>query len=315
MFFSNCALYHNLCVGGRTITTTDMTSKKNYTTDFVTSKDGTKIGYRQLGSGAGLLLVHGGMMSSQNLTKLGELLSNEFRVYIPDRRGRGLSGSHGDNYSLLVESGDLQAIISKTKAENIFGLSSGAIVVLQTALVEPSVKKIALYEPPIPVNGTKPAAWVNSYEQAMAEGNFGKAMISIVKGTGDNWLLGKLPGFITIPFMNFAIKADAKDKERNSKNDVSLKTLISTMHFDPKLVQQSAGIINNCKNLRASTLLLGGQKSHQYLKAALDALSVVLLKSQRIEFKGVGHLAADNGGNPKVVAKELCYFFSNKNQE
>jgi len=55
-----------------------MSSKKSYTTDFVTSKDGTKIGYRQLGSGAGLLLVHGGMMSSQNFMKLGELLSSKF---------------------------------------------------------------------------------------------------------------------------------------------------------------------------------------------------------------------------------------------
>jgi pimeloyl-ACP methyl ester carboxylesterase len=290
-----------------------MSSKKSYTTDFVTSKDGTKIGYRQLGSGAGLLLVHGGMMSSQNFMKLGELLSSKFTVYIPDRRGRGLSGAHGDNYCLLAESDDLLAIIKKTKAENIFGLSSGAIVVLQTALVEPCVKKIALYEPPIPVNGTEPAAWVGGYEHAMAEGNLGKAMISIVKGTGDNSFLGKLPSFMTIPFMNFAIKADAKDKEGNGKNEVSLKTLISTMHFDPKLVSQSDDIITKCKSLRADVLLLGGQKSQQYLKAALDALSFALPKLKRIELKGVGHLAADNGGNPKVVAKELCNFFGSNN--
>ncbi len=285
----------------------------SYTTDFVISEDGTKIGYRKLGSGAGLLLVHGGMMSSQNFMKLGEHLSGRFTVYIPDRRGRGLSDAQGDNYGLFAESDDLLAIIKKTKAENIFGLSSGAIVVLQTALAEPSVKKIALYEPPIPVSGTDPAAWVGGYELAMAEGNLGKAMISIVKGTGDSSLLGKLPGFITIPFMNFAIKADAKDKEGKGKNEVSLKTLISTMHFDPKLVSQSGDIITKCKNLRADVLLLGGQKSQQYLKAALNALSFALPKSKRIELKGVGHLAADNGGKPKVVAKELCSFFSSDN--
>jgi len=93
-----------------------MSSKKRYTTDFVISKDGTKIGYRQLGNGAGLLLVHGGMMSSQNFMKLGEFLSSKFTVYIPDRRGRGLSGAHGDNYSLLAESNDLLAIIKKNKS-------------------------------------------------------------------------------------------------------------------------------------------------------------------------------------------------------
>jgi hypothetical protein len=85
------------------------------------------------------------------------------------------------------------------------------------------------------------------------------------------------------------------------------------MHFDPKLVSQSDDIITKCKSLRADVLLLGGQKSQQYLKAALDALSFALPKLKRIELKGVGHLAADNGGNPKVVAKELCNFFGSNN--
>jgi pimeloyl-ACP methyl ester carboxylesterase len=62
-----------------------------YTTDFVTSKDGTKIGYRQLGSGPGLIIVHGGMQASQDFMALGDLLADDFSVYIPDRRARGLS--------------------------------------------------------------------------------------------------------------------------------------------------------------------------------------------------------------------------------
>lgn len=104
-----------------------MTTPNKYTTDFVTSSDGSKIGYRQIGSGSGVLLVHGGMMYSQNFMKLAELLANEFTVYVPDRRGRGLSDPHGCNYSLWAEAKDMQAIIQKTKARNIFGLSSGAI--------------------------------------------------------------------------------------------------------------------------------------------------------------------------------------------
>jgi len=43
----------------------------------------------------------------------------------------------------------------------------------------------------------------------------------------------------------YDIKADAKDKETKSKNEVSLKTLISTMHFDPKVILESEGIIDN----------------------------------------------------------------------
>jgi hypothetical protein len=32
--------------------------------------------------------------------KLGTLLSDEFTVYIPDRRGRGMSGPIGEDYSI-----------------------------------------------------------------------------------------------------------------------------------------------------------------------------------------------------------------------
>jgi pimeloyl-ACP methyl ester carboxylesterase len=251
--------------------------------------------------------VHGGMMYSQNFMKLAELLTDDFTIYMPDRRGRGLSDSLGQGLSL--ESEDIQAIINKTKAENIFGLSSGAIIVLQTAIIEPTLKKIALYEPPIPITGTNPVAWVGAYEQAMAKGNLGKAMISIVRGTGDTSLLGKLPKFITVPFMNFAVKADAKDKETNGKNEVPLKTLISNMRFDAKAVIESEGIIDRCKTMTADILLLGGERSQLYLKTALDVLSSTFPKAKRVEFHGQGHLAADNSGMPDIVAKELRSFF------
>jgi pimeloyl-ACP methyl ester carboxylesterase len=58
---------------------------------FVTSKDGTKIGYRQYGAGPGVVLLHGGLQASQNFTTLAQLLSDTFTVYVPDRRGRGMS--------------------------------------------------------------------------------------------------------------------------------------------------------------------------------------------------------------------------------
>ena len=107
---------------------------ESYIKNSLTSKDGTIIGYRQLGSGPGLILVHGGMATSQHFMKLGEALSDDFTVYIPDRRGRGLSGPFGDDYSIQKEVDDLDAILNKTGAHYVFGLSSGALITLQAAL-------------------------------------------------------------------------------------------------------------------------------------------------------------------------------------
>ena len=88
-----------------------MSNKQKYTTDSVISKDGTIIGYRQMGTGPGIILVHGGAKASQTLMKLGTTLSDEFTIYIPDRRGRGLSGPFGDDYGLQREVEDMDATI------------------------------------------------------------------------------------------------------------------------------------------------------------------------------------------------------------
>src|SRR5262245_56092990 len=117
-------------------------------TGLVTSKDGTVIGYRQIGHGPGIILVHGGMETSQNFMRLATALADSFTVSVPDRRGRGLSGAYGDNYCLARECEDIEALVDQTGATTIFGLSSGAIIVLQAVLALPSIQKIAVYEPP-----------------------------------------------------------------------------------------------------------------------------------------------------------------------
>jgi pimeloyl-ACP methyl ester carboxylesterase len=278
-----------------------------YTLHTVRAADGTIIGYRQLGSGPGLMLVHGGMMGSQNFMRLGQALADAFTVYIPDRRGRGLSGSHG-NYSLEREAADMRAVVVATGAAKIFGLSSGAIVALQTALNEPAIDNVVAYEPPIPVGGHDPTRWVDQYHKEIAQGKFGAALLTVADGTNGPTLLTRLR-FVTAPLLDLAIRADMKNVKGD---DVSLKDLILTMRYDPQAVLQSTGLIEKAKGLRANVLLLGGSKSPGYLKAALDALEATIPRVTRVTLRGVGHLAADNGGRPGLVAQELKTFLLNR---
>ena len=278
-----------------------------YTAHTVRSADGTIIGYRQVGSGPGLILVHGGMMGSQNFMKLGQALADAFTVYIPDRRGRGLSGSHG-NYSLEKEAEDMRAVVGATGAGKIFGLSSGAIVTLQTALNELTIDKVIVYEPPIPVGGYDPRRWLDQYHEEIARGKFGAALLTVADGTNGPTLLTRLR-FITAPLLNLAIRAETRNVEGD---DVSLKDLILTIRYDAQTVLQSTGLIEKAKELHANVLLLGGSKSPGYLKAALDALQAAIPQVTRVILRGVGHLAADNGGRPRLVAQELKTFLLNR---
>ncbi|HEX9296586.1 MAG TPA: alpha/beta hydrolase [Polyangiaceae bacterium] len=167
----------------------------SHTTAFATSRDGTTIGYRQLGHGPAAILVHGGMMAAQNLMKLASALAAEFTVYVPDRRGRGLSGPHGNRYCLARECEDIEALVAHTGATNVFGSRSGAVLVLGAALSIPSVRRVALYEPPLPVEGASPTAWVAHDERELARGDLAAAMVTVIKGTEDSSLLAFLRTF------------------------------------------------------------------------------------------------------------------------
>ncbi|WP_052475843.1 alpha/beta fold hydrolase [Cohnella kolymensis] len=89
---------------------------KNYTTNSITSKDGTNISYRQLGRGPGLVVVHGTMESAQSHMQLAEALDDTYTVYLPDRRGRGLSGPYSKDHNLRKEVEDMDALLTQTGA-------------------------------------------------------------------------------------------------------------------------------------------------------------------------------------------------------
>jgi pimeloyl-ACP methyl ester carboxylesterase len=283
-----------------------MTSPASFIPGNVISADGTGIGYRQMGKGPGLLLVHGGLMTAQNFMELGKFLSTDYTVYIPDRRGRGASGPHGASYNLARETEDMEAIIRQTGARFMFGLSSGAIITLSTALRTSLLEKIALYEPPIPVKGADPTAWLPEYEKALRSGNYGAALISIIRGTGNTFFFSALPKFLLAPLFNRVLKLEHR---KTAPPNVSLYDLIPTMQYDAQFVRTSGDLVEKCRDVRVEVLLLGGQKSKAYLRRILDVLEKKLPNVKRVTFPRVGHIAADNDGKPGLVARELAAFF------
>ena len=115
-----------------------------YETGSVTSHDGTTIGFRRFGHGPGVVVLHGTMSSAHNHTELARALAGSFTVYVPDRRGRGLSGPVGEAYSIDREVDDLRPLVQATGARNVLGVSSGGIVALNAALAMPAIDKVAV---------------------------------------------------------------------------------------------------------------------------------------------------------------------------
>lgn len=280
-------------------------TKPIYIKNTVVSKDGTLIGYRQLGKGPGVILVHGGLKSSQDFMKLAHILSHTFTVYIPDRRGRGMSGPAGDSFGVEREVEDMQALIAKTGAANIFGLSAGALVTLKTAWATPSLRNVALYEPPYSVNGSAPTSWVKRYKRELAKGKLANALVTGMQGLATVPVFTKIPRFLLAPMLAVVMMFQGKSTEEK----VTIRSLVPTWQNDMKVIDEMSDTLDDYKDLRANILLLGGTKSPAWLMVSLDSLNGISPRVNRFTFEGLGHDGPEDDGNPELVAAHLSRFF------
>ncbi|MFT3894413.1 MAG: alpha/beta hydrolase [Anaerolineales bacterium] len=181
-----------------------VTPTKQFTIRHVTSADGTRIGCRQIGSGPGLVIMHGGLRASQHYERLASALADQFTIYIPDRRGRGLSGPAGKDYSYLKECEDLAAILQATGARMVFGHSGGALFALEAALKSP-IDKMVLYEPAVSINHSLPLDWLSDLEEAVNRKDYAGGMVRVIQGLPLNWM-SKMPGWILRPLFSLMLR-------------------------------------------------------------------------------------------------------------
>lgn len=284
-----------------------MTKNKSYTTDSVTSKDGTIIGYRQMGNGPGIILLHGGVNASQNLMKLGTMLSDEFTVFIPDRRGRGMSGPYGKDYSIQKEDEDLDALIKKTGAHHVFGTADGALFALHAAISNKNIHKVAAYEPLVFVGQDgldEFKAGIEHFNKNIATGNAAKAVVGLTKDSIK--FLKIIPDFIAVPIVKLIFWRNA----RNVKgDDVAYQDVVPTLQQELAVVKKTEGTIENYRNISTEVLLLIGSKTQSLIKDSLVELNKTIPNSNIIELKGLNHDSAQDYGKPKPIAQELKHFF------
>ena len=100
------------------------------------SKDGTTIDFDVRGDGQPLVIVHGATAhrAVDPVTEaLADALSDTFRVYTFDRRGRGAS-TDSKPYAIEREIDDLAALIADAgEPAVLYGWSSGSVLTLDAA--------------------------------------------------------------------------------------------------------------------------------------------------------------------------------------
>jgi pimeloyl-ACP methyl ester carboxylesterase len=277
----------------------------------LTSRDGTTIGYRRVGVGPGVILLHGSMSSGAHHLELARVLAPTFTVFVPDRRGRGLSGPYRSGDELQQELEDLAALLDATGAAFIWGLSSGACIALHAARTMPAVQRVAIYEPPLLPDRAAAAAVLRRFDDELARGELGAAMVTAMRGAemGPAFFRA-LPKWLTAWLIE---KGMAKEANEPTGAYPTMRELAPTLHSDFAVVTESSGRLDDYRSIRAGLLLMGGSKSPAFLKRALADLAGVLPSAKRVELEGLDHAASwntDRGGRPAAVAEELRSFFA-----
>lgn len=278
--------------------------------DSALSKDGTKIGYRIYGQGPGLLIVQGAMGIAYNYDQLARALAATFTVYVPDRRGRGLSPkAFTPDHTIERDVEDVRSVVEKTGTHWLFGLSSGAIIALEATRVLPAIHQTVLYEPPFYVDGV-PVQNIARLNREITAGKLNAALVSIFKTTKVGPpAFTVLPRFILLPPTSAFLKAESK---KSPGQYAPIPVLIPSTRYDFQVVLNRGGAVPSYRTVDTQLLLLGGSKSPAYLKKALATLATTLPHARRVELPGLDHSGpwnADLGGQPPVVAEQLRQFF------
>jgi pimeloyl-ACP methyl ester carboxylesterase len=145
----------------------------------VTSQDGTTIAFDRLGGGPAVVLISGGPSDRSSNAELAGLLAPVFTVYNYDRRGRGESGDT-QPYTIDREYEDLAAVISAAGGSAaLIGNSGTGNIALEAAARGLAVTKLALWEPPFIVDGSRPAVpkeWGDRVDELVSAGRPGDAL-------------------------------------------------------------------------------------------------------------------------------------------
>lgn len=254
------------------------------------SADGTRIGFHRLGSGPAVVLVHGSLSTHTDWMRVARLLSPHYTCFVMERRGRGRSGAGLSAYSIEREYEDIAAMLSVAGEDaSLAGHSYGAIGALGAAMWNP-VRRLVLYEPPLPTGGPIAGEYLKPYAQAVAEGNLDAAL--------------------EIGLTHFMrIGPNAIDAMRSSRAWASLRKLAPSWTRELEAMDSFSCQLDRFNSLPWPVLMLVGELSPEHpMRDASRALAQALPEVRVEQMARQDHMALRNA--PELVARLIHGFLS-----
>lgn len=257
----------------------------------ITSRDGTRIGFRRSGAGPALLLVHGATADHQRWAAISPEFERHFTVYAMDRRGRGASGDALD-YEFMREVEDVAALAEAAGEQTgepvaVLGHSFGATCSLEAALLTGSISRLILYEPAIPAFEHTPPDVPDRMQTLIDQGE-PEAALEMMLREVVRMPEVELQAYRQLPMWPVRIQIAPTIPRELS--------FVRSYHFEPE----------RFASLRAPTLLLLGGDSPAFARQAVELVDSALPDSRIAVMPGQQHIAMDT--NPELFVSQVLRF-------
>ncbi|MFL5736117.1 MAG: alpha/beta fold hydrolase [Actinomycetota bacterium] len=255
----------------------------------VKSDDGTTIGYDRAGDGPPVVLVCGGSVDRMSNAPLAQLLSEHFTTFNYDRRGRGDSGDT-QPYTVEREIEDVGAVVREAGGSAfLYGSSSGAALALEATAKLPSIRKVALWEPPYFteefIEQRPPLDTAATYRAFVEEGRRGDAV---------EFFMSKVVG----------MPAEFVAQAKQAPWWASQEAIAHTLAYDAEIMGDYS-IPERFSAVETPAIVIDGGASFPFLHATGDALAELLPSAERVTLAGQEHNI-----DPAALAPVLERFFN-----
>jgi pimeloyl-ACP methyl ester carboxylesterase len=240
----------------------------------ITSRDGTKIAFDEIGEGPALVLVDGAMCYRRvgPMPNLAKALESRFRVFTYDRRGRGESGDIRP-YAVSREVEDLEGIIAHAGGSSfVYGLSSGAALALLAAAGGSAIKRLVLYEPPYLAE--EPSS--NVYQK------YGKRL--------DEFLAAGRKGDAVELFLStLGMPGPAIARMRQGPVWQLMESIAHTLAYDNNILGDGSVPRETARKVRVQTMVLAGGSSPDVMRLGAKRTAEAIPRAEHRILEGQTH--------------------------
>jgi pimeloyl-ACP methyl ester carboxylesterase len=257
----------------------------------VRSSDGTAIAFDHVGDGPPIIIVGGATdyrAINPTARELVALLAPRFAVITYDRRGRGESGDT-PAYAVEREVEDLAALIAEAGGSAcLLGFSSGAVLALDAAASGLDVPRLAVYEPPFVVDGSRPPLpddYVEQLDRLVSKGRRDEAA---------EYFLTQAAG----------VPAEFVAPMRDDPSWSVIEGVAHTLAYDGRIMGDTMSgkrlPTRRWGSVTMPTLVIDGGASDAFMHSSADALAELLPNAERRTLPGQTHAVAAEALAPVV---------------